>query len=929
MTIRWITPAGSLGTVVERISLNIALQATSDTGTVSFSLIAGNLPRGCRLSEGIIRGSPTEVRSLTVNKFVIRADDGSDIEDRTFTITVDGSDAPRWITREGFLNVGKGENYFVLDNERVDFQLEARDFDEIAGDTIEYYLVPSGGELPPGLSLSRQGRISGFTDPIFAVDVTSTGGFDVNGFDITYFDKPEAKSNGYDSFLFDITTFDYNEPSEAPRRLSRFYTFIVGASDGINEVRRLFNIWVVTEEFLKADNSIVQVDTNLFRADANGNRTPIWITESDLGSYRANNYLTIYLDVYDPPTLSGTIAYLLKETNPDSSPSELPPGMVLDSITGEIAGRVPYQSRTSRTYTFTMQAIDFPVSLANVSYVLVGPWSNKTNYTINQAVTYGGFIYVCIQPHRNQNPSDADSIYWQSTVSSAEKTFFVEIIGEIDSAIEWISDSDLGTIFPAQPSTKSVEAKSLLYGGRTIYELVEGNLPPGLELLGTGDIIGKVKKFGDSSGPGLTRFFDKFLELADVSGIFLEGDIITGMTSGATAIVRNVAEQGTKLFYDYTPAGQSFRFESEEPVSNGFVTAVISSDSDSYIISYDGDTTDFDKVYKFSIVASDTANFAEFAKQFQITVVSENTKTFANLYAKAFQSKEKRLEWTNFITDNEIFIPEEIYRYGDANFSTQNEIKILMYAGIESVEAVKYVQAMSRNHYRKQIRFGDVKYAVAKDPVTQRDSYEVIYVEVKDPYEDGRRRISQTIELPDNINSKVLISYDSIKVDSDIPFVSDSDHQRIFPNSIRNMRNRIKDVGDRDRTFLPLWMRTIQDADFVETGYLAAFVICYVKPGNSEKIISRILNKTKFASRGTWDSAVTYRVGDSVFFNGDYYTAILNNSNKNPSVEIDNWLKKFNFQSINFTIDRYIIDTLGGEIEDKYLAFPQRGEKLP
>ena len=137
MTIRWITPAGSLGTVVERISLNIALQATSDTGTVSFSLIAGNLPRGCRLSEGIIRGSPTEVRSLTVNKFVIRADDGSDIEDRTFTITVDGSGAPRWITREGFLNVGKGEKYFVLDNERVDFQLEARDFDEIAGDTIE------------------------------------------------------------------------------------------------------------------------------------------------------------------------------------------------------------------------------------------------------------------------------------------------------------------------------------------------------------------------------------------------------------------------------------------------------------------------------------------------------------------------------------------------------------------------------------------------------------------------------------------------------------------------------------------------------------------------------------------------------------------------------------------------------------------------
>jgi hypothetical protein len=67
------------------------------------------------------------------------------------------------------------------------------------------------------------------------------------------------------------------------------------------------------------------------------------------------------------------------------------------------------------------------------------------------------------------------------------------------------------------------------------------------------------------------------------------------------------------------------------------------------------------------------------------------------------------------------------------------------------------------------------------------------------------------VNLPNNINSKVLISYDSIKVDSDIPFVSDRDHQRVFPNSIKNMRKQIQAVGDRDREFLPLWMRSIQD----------------------------------------------------------------------------------------------------------------------
>jgi len=306
--ITWQTPEGRLGIVTERVILNIPLQATSNVGPVTFSLIAGRLPRGLRLDAGVltdstyldstqtsvyIKGSPTEVRRYTESRFVIRADDGEDIEDRTFQIDVDGSDEPVWITKEGFLNVGQGENYFVLDNAQVDFQLEAEDVDENAGDTLEYYIVPNGGELPPGLSLSRTGRISGFTDPVFAIDIAGPGGYDSAPFDIMSLDIAESRSNGFDSYLFDNVTYDYNEPSNAPRRLSRFYTFIVGVSDGANEVRRLFRIWVVTEEFLQADNSIVQVDTNLFRADNTGDRVPIWITESNLGRWRANNYLTV------------------------------------------------------------------------------------------------------------------------------------------------------------------------------------------------------------------------------------------------------------------------------------------------------------------------------------------------------------------------------------------------------------------------------------------------------------------------------------------------------------------------------------------------------------------------------------------------------------------------------------------------------------
>jgi len=821
VAITWITPAGSLGILVERNTLEIPVLATSNSGSITYSVIAGRLPRGLRLSNNVINGSPVEVRRFTEYRFVIRANDGIDLEDRTFGLSVDGSDLPYWLTQEGFLKVGENNAYFVLDNAYVEFQLEADDTDINAGDSLEYYLVPVGGELPPGLSLSKTGVISGFTDPVFAVDYseTQTGSYDTAAFDILPLDKPEARSNGFDSFLYDNVTFDYNEPSRAPRRLSRFYTFIVAVSDGVNEVRRVFRIYVVTEEFLQADNTIVQVDTNLFQADATGDRVPLWITESNLGRFRADNYVTIYLDVYDPVSLSGTITYFLLATNPDGSPSVIPPGLILDTITGELAGRVPYQAAITKTYQFTMQAVNFPTSLADINYTLVGDWSSTRIYFENQAVRYLGFVYICLQEHRNVVPVDGP--YWNLGVATSEKTFTVDIIGEIESAIQWISSNDLGSIKPNQPSTINVQAESLLYGNKVIYELQSGLLPPGLSLLSTGIIQGKVKQFADSQGPGLTRFFDRDSSLVD---------------------------------------------------STGTIT---------FNTTFDNDTTSFGKQFTFKIKARDTAKFAETIKEFFINVISSTEKTFANLYLKAFQTKDKRLNWYNFITDSNIFRATDIYRYGDSNFGIQTELRVLVFAGIESVGAVSYVQAMSQNHYRKNLKFGNVKYAVAKDLLTQDPLYEVIYVDVVDEFEKNGNSISGTVNLSNNINSKILVSYDAIKVDSNIPFASDSDHQRIFPNSIKNMRRRIRGVGERDREFLPLWMRSIQTDSFVETGYVKALILCYLQPGQSERVISRI------KSSG------------------------------------------FDFKSIDFTADRYVIDILDGEIEDKYLAFPQRGEKLP
>jgi len=821
LAVNWVTPAGDLGIYAERQTVSIPISATSDSGPVTYTIIAGNLPRGLRIFNSLIVGTPVEVTKFTESRFVIRASDGIDEKDRTFKISVDGSDAPEWVTPEGFLNVGNGDAYFVLDNAFVDFQLEVVDPDIVAGDSLEFYLFPNAGQLPPGLSISRSGRISGFTDPVFSIvfNNDNTGAYDTGSFDVAPLDIGNLNTNGYDSYLYDLNNFDYTETSRVPRKLSRAYAFTVAVTDGRNVVTRLFKIYVVTEEFLKADNNIVQVDTNLFQADNTSDRLPFWITDPYLGRWRANNYLTIPLDVYDPPSLRGTTAYLLQESNPDGSVSTLPPGVSLDSVTGDISGAVPYQSAITKSYKFTVVAINLDATVTT-DYTLVGDWSSQETYQPDQAVRFLGLIYICIQEHRNI-PPNTDTEYWIPEFSSASRTFTLDLLGELESTITWKTDSDLGTIQPNRPSLLSVEAESTIYGGRVNYELVDGDLPPGLSFLPTGVIQGKVQQFADDDSLGLTRFYDADSSLVDSSG------------------------------------------------------------SRTFNTTFDGATTTFDRKFDITIKASDYANFAEESRTFAITVNAEGEKTFANLYLRALQSKEKRLDWFNFITDATIFEPNDLFRYGDTNFSVQSDLKVLIYAGIESVEAVNYVQAISRNHYRKRFRFGNLRKAKAKDLTTQETIYEVIYVDVIDEYEKNGKSIKDTVELKDNIESKVLVSYDAISIDSDIPFVSDADHQRIFPNSVRNMRERIESVGDQDRTYLPLWMRSIQDTAQYELGYTKALVLCYAKPGRGDSIMARIRASS------------------------------------------------FDFKSIDFVADRYIIDVIDGEFEDKYLAFPQRGEKLP
>jgi hypothetical protein len=82
-----------------------------------------------------------------------------------------------------------------------------------------------------------------------------------------------------------------------------------------------------------------------------------------------------------------------------------------------------------------------------------------------------------------------------STIIASESyPFSLTIVGDIDSEITWLTDSDLGDIINGSTSLLRVEAVNR--GNRELqYKLASGafnSLPQGLQLLPSGDIAGRV-----------------------------------------------------------------------------------------------------------------------------------------------------------------------------------------------------------------------------------------------------------------------------------------------------------------------------------------------------------------------------------------------------------------------------------------------------
>lgn len=927
----WTEISGkTLLTLDEQVTIAPYTLPLSETNA-TVSIISGKLPDGLYLDGIQLKGTPREVPRETNFRFVLRATYNNQISDRTFNIIVQGADLPVWQTPEDLLPAGNNGVYYILDSAPIDFQLEVLDTDTEAGQKIEYFIGSLGGQLPPGIRLTTDGRLVGIVDPIRAIELRSASGYyDEVGYDEdmkTGYDWSIPDNNGFDSFYYDTTTYDLSTPTQSPKKLNRYYEFIVSASDGDTVANRKFRLYVVGDDFLRSDNTIMQVGTNTFTADISHIRVPIWITPRDFGYRRANNYVTLILDIIDANTLSGVVSYYLKGTNDDGSESILPPGLVLDTTTGEIAGRVPYQNAVTTEYKFTViakrigydtdrvQLLKFAYESTNagLSQIKMNKFdSTYVDKVPGRTFTYLGRTYTVLNVQVNASddydivnlttplidtiPSktslDLGTIALvEEEIAESSKTFVVKMLGEVDSTIAWNTPANLGEFNANYISTLALKATTTVPNATMIYTIKSGSLPFGLSLSLEGEIIGKVNSFGSPGKPGLTVF-------------------------------------------------------------------------DSQTFTLDQNATRFDRTYKFTVTARDQFGYSAIDREFNIILSDPDNKLYSNIHMSPMLTPEKRRQFSDLINDSEIFPPSYLYRPNDPNFGLQTKMKMLVYPGIESKNVRDFVAALSKNAKRKKYTTGKIKTAVAKNPGTNDIVYEVVYLEVNDlqesktktktrkkinifnndkvlvnstKYESGNdyydaeyykinittredgavthkfgddlliparnptlipeRNITST-NIPQNVAHELYITTregfskkidftpgiipsrklrpdyeNTITVDLSAITVDGSNDRTRYNSNLTHIKDNIRAIGETEKNFMPLWMRSSQPNQIAELGMINAIPLCFCKKDTS--------------------------------------TLIANNLR----------LKDIDFTQYDLDIDRVIIDSSEGVSDEQYIVF--------
>jgi hypothetical protein len=346
----WITPAGNLGTVPEGVFYENVLQAIEPgSGNVFYQVIAGDLPQGIEISTlGLIQGIPSanvrvgseqiQTGRDVVSKFAVRAYTTTivagrpvvnRIADRTFSLTIAGQNYPQWVTPAGLVDT-------LIEGTYLSPGLQLLYKTNNNSSQPDVSLV--SGALPPGLSITPKGLISGVVIP--NPGVNALAGYSRDG-------------QGYDQYAFDFSQ----------QSISYNYEFTLQVTDGQTSALRTFSIFVLSTNIFNASTTEITADNTFIKASASSIPSPIILNpQGSIGTARNDNFYAyqFFAEVVSGDQLEFSIV------NP-------PPGLTLDPVSGWLFGYIPNLGLTELTYDFTVFAY---------STVTAGLISEPYNYSI-------------------------------------------------------------------------------------------------------------------------------------------------------------------------------------------------------------------------------------------------------------------------------------------------------------------------------------------------------------------------------------------------------------------------------------------------------------------------------------------------------------------------------------------------------------------
>jgi hypothetical protein len=146
--------------------------------------------------------------------------------------------------------------------------------------------------------------------------------------------------------------------------------------------------------------------------------------------------------------------------------------------------------------------------------------------------------------------------------------------------------------------------------------------------------------------------------------------------------------------------------------------------------------------------ATGTRDVVSVFKQFTLKVIREYNAPYQNLYVQAMPPEADRLLIDSLLNNQEIFVPEYIYRPTDPNFGLSTRVTYQHAFGLAPDALDVYVESLYFNHYWKNLVLGSIETAVARD-ANDNIVYEVVYSRIIDNLvNDAGESVAKIVPLP-------------------------------------------------------------------------------------------------------------------------------------------------------------------------------------